>query len=40
MANCITYKLDKSFEAYVKKVHKSLWTLNNEDPMKVLKRID
>ena len=40
MANCITYKLDKSFEAYIKKVHKSLWTLNNEDPMKVLKRID
>ena len=40
MANCIRYKLDKSYEAYVKKVHKSFWQLNNEDPMAVLKRID
>ena len=34
------YKLDKSYEAYVKKVHTSFWQLNNEDPMVVLKRID
>ena len=40
MANCIRYKLDKSYEAYVKKVHTSFWKLNNEDPMVVLKRID
>ena len=40
MANCIRYKLDKSYEAYVKKVHKSFWPVNNEDPMAVLKRID
>lgn len=40
MANCIKYKLDKSYEAYVKKVHTSFWKLNNEDPMVVLKRID
>ena len=40
MANCIKYKLDKSYEAYIKKVHKSFWLLNNEDPMAVLKRID
>ena len=40
MANCIRYKLDKSYEAYVKKVHKSFWQLNNEDQMAVLKRID
>lgn len=40
MASCITYKLDKSFEAYIKKIHQSLWTLNGEDPMRVLKKID
>lgn len=40
MANCIQHKLDKSYEAYVKKIHKSYWTLHNEDPMKILKRID
>ena len=40
MANCIRYKLDKSYEAYVKKVHRSFWKLNDEDPMVVLKRID
>lgn len=40
MANCIMYKLDKSYEAYIKKVHKSCWLLENEDPIKILKRID
>ena len=40
MAHCIQHKLDKSYEAYVKKIHKSYWTLHNEDPMKILKRID
>lgn len=40
MAHCIQHKLDKSYEAYVKEVHKSEWLLGNEDPMAVLKRID
>lgn len=40
MAHCITYKLDKSYEAYLKDILKSVWTLNGQDPMKVLKRID
>ena len=40
MAHCIKYKLDKSYEIYLKDVIKSVWTLNGQDPMKVLKRID
>ncbi len=40
MASCISYKLDKSYEEYVQKIHKSCWTLGKEDPIKVLKRID
>ena len=40
MASCINYKLSKSFEAYVKDIHKSLWRLRNSDPMAILKRID
>ncbi len=40
MAHCIQHKLDKSYEAYIKEVHKSSWVLENEDPMAVLKRID
>ena len=40
MAHCIQYKLDKSYENYLKDVLKSVWTLNGQDPMKILKRID
>jgi hypothetical protein len=40
MAHCIQHKLDKSYEAYVKEVHKSVWLLENQDPMNILKRID
>jgi hypothetical protein len=40
MASCIQYKLDKSFESYIKDIHKSLWRLSGKDPMTVLRRID
>ena len=40
MANCIKYKLDKSLQAYIKEIHKSLWALDNEDPIAILRRID
>lgn len=40
MAHCIQYKLDKSFEVYMKDVLKSVWNLDGQDPMKILKRID
>ena len=40
MAHCISYKLDKSFEIYLTDVMKSIWNLNGQDPMKILKRID
>jgi len=40
MAHCIQHKLDKSYEAYVKEIHKSLWQLYGKDPMAVLKKID
>lgn len=40
MAHCIQYKLDKSYEVYLKDVLKSVWNLNGQDPMKILKRID
>ena len=40
MASCINYKLNKSFEVYVKDIHKSLWRLRNKDPMAILKKID
>ena len=40
MASCIQHKLDKSFEAYIKDVHKSLWNLSGKDPMAILRRID
>jgi len=40
MASCISHKLDKSFEAYIKDIHKSLWVLQGKDPMAVLKKID
>lgn len=40
MASCINYKLDKSFEAYIKDIHKSLWKIQQKDPMVMLKKID
>lgn len=40
MAHSIQYKLDKSYEIYLKDILKSIWNLNGQDPMKVLKRID
>lgn len=40
MAHCIQYKLDKSYEMYLTDVLKSVWNLNGQDPMKILKRVD
>lgn len=40
MASCIKYKLDQSYEVYIKDIHKSLWLLNGKNPISVLKRID
>lgn len=40
MAHCIKYKLDKSYEVYLKDILKSVWNLDGQDPMKILKRID
>lgn len=40
MAHSIQYKLDKSYEKYLSDVLKSVWNLNGQDPMKILKRID
>lgn len=40
MANCVQYKLDKSLQAYIKEIHKSLWQLEGEDPIMILRKID
>ena len=40
MAHSIQYKLDKSYEVYLGEMLKSIWNLNGQDPMKILKRID
>lgn len=40
MAHSIKYKLDKSYEIYLADMLKSIWNLNGQDPMKILKRID
>jgi hypothetical protein len=40
MASCINYKLDQSYEVYLKDIHKSLWLLNGKNPLTILKRID
>ena len=40
MAHCIQYKLDKSYEVYFRDILKSIWNLNGQDPMKILKSID
>jgi hypothetical protein len=40
MAHCIQYKLGKSYEAYLKDILKSIWNLDGEDPIKILKKID
>lgn len=40
MAHSIAYKLDKSYEIYLKDILKSIWNLQGQDPMKILKSID
>jgi hypothetical protein len=40
MAHCVQYKLDKSYEMYFSDILKSIWNLNGQDPIKLLKRID
>ena len=40
MAHCIQHKLGRSFDAYLKEINRSVWTLRGEDPMKVLKRVE
>ncbi len=40
MASCIQYKLGKSYEQYLKDVTRSVWNLEGEDPIKILKKID
>ena len=40
MASCVRYKLGRSYDLYLKDLSRSEWLLNNEDPMKVLRRID
>jgi hypothetical protein len=40
MAHSLQYKLDKSYEVYVKDILKSVWNLHGKDPIKVLKQID
>ena len=40
MASCINYKLDQSYEMYLKEIHKSLWELDGKNPMTILKKID
>ena len=40
LAHSIKYKLDKSYEIYLADVLKSVWNLNGQDPIKVLKHID
>jgi hypothetical protein len=40
MAHCIQHKLSKSYEAYLQDVMQSVWNLEGEDPIKILKRID
>ena len=40
MAHCIQHKLDRSYDEYVKSIHKSAWLLGGKDPIAVLKKID
>ena len=40
LAHSIQYKLDKSYEVYFKDILTSIWNLNGQDPIKILKRID
>jgi hypothetical protein len=40
MAHSIQYKLDKSYEVYLKDILRSIWNIDGQDPMKILKRID
>ena len=40
MPHSIHHKLDKCYEAYIKEIHKSVWLLEDKDPMAILKKID
>ena len=40
MAHCIEYKLDESLKKYIEILNQSLWNLEGEDPIKILKKID
>jgi len=40
MAHCVQHKLDWSFKEYIKEIHKSLWLLDNQDPIEILQKID
>ena len=40
MASCVSHKLDSSLEAYIKDIHKSLWSLYGKDPITLLKKLD
>ena len=40
MAHCVEYKLDESLKKYIEALNQSVWNLEGEDPIKILKRID
>ena len=40
MTSCIQYKLNNSYNEYLRELERSFWKLYNKDPMEVLKRID
>lgn len=40
MASCVDYKLGASYKQFLNELHTSLWNLDGEDPIKILKRID
>jgi hypothetical protein len=40
IANCVRYKLDISFQEYVRELDKCVWNIDGKDPMKMLKKID
>jgi len=39
MAHCVEHKLGRSFLAYSEELRRSTLYLNNEDPLKILKKI-
>lgn len=40
MANCINYKLNRSYDNYTKELEDDIKLLVGENPIKILKRID